>query len=152
LIAKGENMASKEKIVREGQKTYWERKLNQRIEVLKGKEFETDKIEKDTVVKKIRAKIRETKSRLRTIDEKEKKIEEMARIREEKKAAPAKVKTKKEKPSEKAPAEAKSKKKKKKEEKKEKAEVESMETKKTADEEKAEEPEDKAKEEKKEVK
>jgi len=116
LIAKGEHMASKEKGVREGQKTYWERKLSQRIEILTGNELAADMIEKDTVIKKIRAKIRETINRLKTIENKEKKIEEMARIKEERKAAPPKEKPKKEKASEKAPAE-KAKKKKKKEEK-----------------------------------
>jgi len=115
LIAKGEHMASKEKNVREGQKTYWERKLSQRIEVLTGDGLETDMIDKDIAVKKLRAKIRETLHRLRTIESKEKKIEEMARVKEEKKAAPLKEKSKKEKASEKPPADAKAKKKKKEE-------------------------------------
>ncbi len=141
-------MASKGKTEQEGQKAYWQRKLSQRIEVLTGMGIDAVQIEKDTTVKKIRAKIRDTVNRLRAIDSKEKQIEEMARLREEKKAAPPKEKSKKDKAAEKAAAEAKPKKKKKKED----AGDQPAEAKKAAVTEEAKQPETKPEEEKKAVK
>ncbi|MGC9324982.1 MAG: hypothetical protein ACP5G0_09590, partial [Desulfomonilia bacterium] len=111
-------MASKGRTVREGQKTYWENKLSQRIGELNEKGIQQDSVEKDPVIKKIRAKLRETNARLVAISGREAKIEEMARLREEKKAAPPKEKKK---AGKEAPVEAKTKKKEK-GEKKEKPE------------------------------
>ncbi|MBW1700942.1 MAG: hypothetical protein JRJ50_02260, partial [Deltaproteobacteria bacterium] len=53
-------MASKSKETREGQKAYWENKLNQRMSILAEKGIESGKIAKDPAVKKIRARIRQT--------------------------------------------------------------------------------------------
>jgi hypothetical protein len=107
-------MASKLRISRESQKAYWEDKLNKRKEELTGLGIEGAKIEKDTIVKKLKAKVRESTFRITAIGAREKKLEDMARTREEKKAAPPKEKGKK---AEAAPVEdTKSKKKKKKEE------------------------------------
>ena len=85
-------MGSKEKAARLEQKVYWEEKLNQRLSLLTDKGAESEKIAKDTTVKKLRAKVRETDKRLRAIEGKEKKLEEMAKIKAEKLAAPKKEK------------------------------------------------------------
>lgn len=106
-------MASKLRSVREAQKAYWVEKLSQRRAELSEKGIDGSQIEKDSVVKKLKAKINDTNIRLAAIEANEQKLVDMARIREEKKAAPQKEKGKK------APApvvEAKPKKKKKKEE------------------------------------
>jgi len=78
---KGKNMASKSFEAKENQKEYWGSKLNQRLSFLTGRGFEPGKIAKDTIVRKFRAKMRETESRLKTIALKAKKVEEMARIK-----------------------------------------------------------------------
>ena len=85
---KGVAMASKLMKVREDQKAHWELKLKQRLDVLKGNGTSDSRIDKDTVVRKIKAKIKETASRIRAIIAKDEKIKEMARVKEEKKAAP----------------------------------------------------------------
>jgi len=88
-------MASKLRSAREAQKAFWEAELGRRIEFLNGKGFDDDMVARDTAVKKIKAKIRETAFRLSTIAAYEKKLEDMARLKEEKKAALPKVKGKK---------------------------------------------------------
>ena len=107
-------MASKLRISRESQKAYWEDRLARRKEELSGQGLEGNKIDKDSIVRKLKAKVRESTFRITAIGAREKKLEDMTRIREEKKAAPPKEKGRK---AEAAPVEeAKSKKKKKKEE------------------------------------
>jgi len=88
-------MPSKSKTARLEQKAYWEEKLAQRLSALAEKGFPPEKIARDTAVKQLRARIRETGARLRVISEREKKAEEMARARAEKTAAPKMKKTKK---------------------------------------------------------
>ena len=118
-------MASKEKAARLEQKVHWDEKLNQRLSLLADKGTDSEKIAKDTTVRQLRAKIRETDKRLRAIEEKEKKIEAMAKIKAEKLAVPKKEKGKKGKTSKDDLADSKrQKKKKKKKEKKEKKEKE----------------------------
>ena len=113
-------MASKEKTARLEQKVYWEEKLDQRLSLLADKGAGSEKISKDTTVRQLRAKIRETDKRLKAIEEKEKKLEEMAKARAEKLADPKKEKGKKGKASKEQPADSKrQQKKKKKKEKKE---------------------------------
>ncbi len=107
-------MASKEKTARLVQRVYWEEKLNQRLSMLADKGAESEKIAKDTTVKKLRAKMRETDKRLKAIEGKEKKLEDMAKIKAEKLAAPKKEKDKKGKVSEEQTAESKRQQKKKK--------------------------------------
>jgi hypothetical protein len=107
-------MASKSKEAREGQKEYWGNKLNKWLSFLAEKGFEPEKIAKDTTVRKIRAKIRETESRLKTIAGVEKKTEEMAKIKAQKEAVPKEEKGKKKKEVEKAPEASKRQQKKKK--------------------------------------
>jgi hypothetical protein len=110
-------MASKDKESRLGQMSYWEEQLNQRLALLTEKGVASEKIAKDTEIKKIRAKIRDTRDRIAAIEKKEKKLEEMAKTKAEKAAMPKKSKKKKK--GEGAPAESKrQQKKKKKKEKK----------------------------------
>jgi hypothetical protein len=111
-------MASKAKESRLEQRHYWDEQLEQRLSLLTEKGLEADAISRDTTVRKLRAKIRETGQRLRAIEGKEKKAEEMARVKAEKLAAPKKEKSSKKKVVEEQSAESKrqQKKKKKKEE------------------------------------
>lgn len=92
---KEKDMVSKSFESRENQKEYWGSKLNQRLSFLTEKGFEPGKIAKDVTVRKLRAKLRETGSRLKTIASKEKKVKEMARIKAENAAAPKEEKKKK---------------------------------------------------------
>jgi len=113
-------MASKDKVARDTQKTYWEGALSRRLEALKESGLERGEIAKDTYVRKIRAEMRKIGARLAVIDKKEKKIEEMAKIKAEKALAATKAKVKKTKEEEETPEESKRQKKlKKKMEKKE---------------------------------
>jgi hypothetical protein len=90
-------MASKSKEVRIEQRKYWENKLDQRLEVLAEKGLKPQETAKDPAVKKIRAHLRETEARLRSITSLEAKVEEMARVKAEKAAAPKEKKGKKDK-------------------------------------------------------
>ena len=83
-------MASKDRAARKEQKLYWENQLSRRLEVLTEKGLESGRIAKDPTVKKIRARLRKTETRLKAIDELAKKNEEMI----EAKAAKAEEKTK----------------------------------------------------------
>jgi hypothetical protein len=105
-------MASKLRNSRETQKAYWVEKLNKRVEQLTGQGIDAKKIEKDTVVRQLKAKVRESSFRLVAIDGMTKKLVDMEKLREEKKAAPPKIKGKK---AEAAPVEESKTKKKKKE-------------------------------------
>jgi len=100
---KEKDMASKSLESRENQKEYWGSKLNQRLSFLTEKGFESDKIARDSIVRKFRAKIRETESRLKTIAGKENKVAEMAKIKAEKMATPKQEKVKKKKGAAKTP-------------------------------------------------
>ena len=75
-------MASKSKGAREHQKAYWKGKLDQRIAFLKDQGVTQESTLKDSGIRHIRAKIRETERRLRAIESKENKGEEVARLRE----------------------------------------------------------------------
>jgi hypothetical protein len=88
-------MASKLMKSRDLQQGYWDKKLSQRKEILASMGKSPAEIEKDTVVRGLKAKVRETKSRIKAINAKDAKIVEMARVKEEKKATPPKVKGKK---------------------------------------------------------
>jgi hypothetical protein len=81
-------MPSKTKTARESQKEYWENKLTQRIGVLTEKGLEQSQIAKDTAVKKIRAELRKTEARLKTIADLEQKAAQMAKMKAEKMATP----------------------------------------------------------------
>jgi hypothetical protein len=126
-IREGENMGSKLKKTQLGRKEQYERRLANRLSVLSGRKIEPSRIEKDPLVKNLRANIAATEARLKAIAKIEQRTAELAKIKAEKAApaAPAKPaeggKEKgKEKEPKKAPAEGKEKKeKKKKEDKKE---------------------------------
>ncbi|MGM0426903.1 MAG: hypothetical protein ACQEQ7_06670 [Thermodesulfobacteriota bacterium] len=109
-------MVSKSKETRVEQKAFWEKKLHQRLSALEEKGVSPEKKAKDTTVRSLRAKLRETDKRLGVITEGEKKVEEMARLKAEKLAVPKQGKPKKGKKAktEEPPAESKRQKKKKK--------------------------------------
>ena len=88
-------MASKDKTARLSQKALYEKQLNARIFSLKEKGIASASIAKDTVVRNLRAMLRETEKRLSAIAALEAKKDEMARIKAEKLAAPKKEKVKK---------------------------------------------------------
>jgi len=115
-------MVSKGKEERLAQRRYWEDQLKQRLSELNDKGLASDKVTKDTTVRKLRAKIRETDERLKVIETKDQKVVEMAKAKAEKLAAPKVKKSGKKKAAEDKPAESKrQQKKKKKKESKDKA-------------------------------
>ena len=81
-------MPSKTKEARLQQKTYFERKLAERLSLLGEKGLDSKQITRDSAVKKIRAQIRETNERLKAIEGREQKIEEMTKAKAEKSAVP----------------------------------------------------------------
>jgi len=83
-------MGSKQKQTQNKQKACLERNLKDRLAVLSEKGIESREIDKDTLVKKLRANIRAINTRLKAIDANEKKTEELAMIKVEKASAPRK--------------------------------------------------------------
>jgi hypothetical protein len=118
-------MGSKQKQTQMGQKAKFEQKLEDRLSSLSKKGIESPRIDKDTHVKKLRAKIRAINDRLKAIAANEKRTEELAKIKAERAAAPPKDRERgKRKKAKEAPEEGKAKKKKpEKTEKPEKAEM-----------------------------
>lgn len=99
------------------QKANLERKLENRLKLLSEKGIESPDINKDVLVKKLRANIKAVNARLIAIADIEKKTEELAKMKAEKAALPAKEKgSAKTKKAEETPAGGKEKKKKKKNE------------------------------------
>jgi hypothetical protein len=116
-------MGSKHKQSRMEQKASFERRLEDRLSYLSQKGIESPKIDKDVIVKKLRADINAVNTRLKWIADNEKRTEELARIKVEKTAAPRKDQEGgKDKKSKEAPAEGKGKKKKKEDNNPEKSE------------------------------
>lgn len=111
---KGKEMGSEEKEARLAQRRYWDEQLAQRLSLLGEKGLDADKISRDVTVRKLRAKVRETGQRLKAIEGKEQKAEEMAKIKAEKLAAPKIKKSDKKKVVEEQTAESKRQQKKKK--------------------------------------
>jgi outer membrane biosynthesis protein TonB len=150
-------MGSKNKEAQGRQKAYFERRLEERLSFLAKKGIESPGIEKNTLVKKLRANIRAINDRLKAIAGNERRTEELAKIKAEKAALPPLPKDKaagKEKPSKEAPAEGKEKKKKKEKEKGQDQEQKPMQEKeqKPEEEKKPEKKQEKKKEKKKEKK
>jgi outer membrane biosynthesis protein TonB len=113
-------MGSRNKEAQGRQKAYFERRLGERLSFLANKGIESPGIEKDALVKKLRANIRAINDRLKAIANNEKRTEGLAKIKAEKAAAAAVPKDqaeKKGKSSKEAPPEGKEKKKKKEKEK-----------------------------------
>ena len=96
-------MPSKIKEARVEQKDYLEVKLKERLAILAEQGIEPQRAAKDTAVRKIRAELRATTSRLAVIEGKEKKIEDMAKKKAEKNEKPSKEKSKKAKSTEDQP-------------------------------------------------
>jgi hypothetical protein len=114
-------MGSKQKQTRMNQKAYFERRLEDRLSSLSKKGIESPRIDKDPLVKKLRAKIRAVNDRLKAITANEKRTEGLAKIKAERAAAPKDQARGKGKKAKEVPAEGKAKKKK--PEKPEKTEV-----------------------------
>jgi hypothetical protein len=106
-------MASKSRETRLKQKAEWEVKLQKRLALLAEKGADEKKIARDVLVKEFKAKIKESRVRLRVIDATEKRTAELATIKAERLARP-KEKTSKAKKVAELPPESKPKKKKKK--------------------------------------
>ena len=83
-------MELKRKQMQIRQKAYFEQRLQNRLSFLSGKGIELPKSDKDPLVKKLKANIRAIDRRLRLIADNEKRTEEMANIKAERAAAPAK--------------------------------------------------------------
>ena len=88
-------MPSKTEESRTNQRGHLKNELNRRVSFLAEKGLEPQKVSKDTEVRRLRAKLRETESRLRSIAGKKEKLEEMARLKAEKLARPKEDKNKK---------------------------------------------------------
>ena len=113
-------MGSRKKEAQGRQKAYFERRLEERLSFLAKKGVEAPGIDKDVLVKKLRANIRAINDRLTAIAGNEKRTEELAKIKAEKAALPPLPKDQQEgkgKKSKEAPEEGKEKKKKKEKEK-----------------------------------
>ncbi len=118
-------MASKSKVTRIIQKELLEKKLAERVALLTGRGKDSSAIDKDGVVRMLKAKIRKNKARLTAIAAMTQKIEEKTKSKAAKLAAPRmeKIKEKTAEEAEEEPAESKrqQKKKQKKEQKESKA-------------------------------
>lgn len=108
-------MASESRETRLKQKAEWEVKLQKRLAFLAEKGADEKKIARDVLVKEFKAKMKESRVRLRAIDATEKRTAELATIKAERLARPKEETSKAKKVAE-LPPEAKPKKKKKKEE------------------------------------
>ncbi|MEW5949273.1 MAG: hypothetical protein AB1711_07650 [Thermodesulfobacteriota bacterium] len=108
-------MASESRETRLKQKAGWEVKLQKRLALLVEKGADKKKIVRDALVKELKAKIKESRARLRAIDATEKRTAELATIKAERLARPKEEAPKSKKVAA-PPPEAKPKKKKKKEE------------------------------------
>jgi len=83
-------MALKWKKIQMRQKAQVEQELQNRLSFLSGKGIEARKIDKDPLVKKLRAHIKAVGKRLKVIADNEKKMEDMAKIKAARAAAPPK--------------------------------------------------------------
>ena len=81
-------MPSKSREARDEQKEYWEGQLKLRLTLLNEKGLPSEKVDKDPMVRKIKAQLRSTGRRMVVIERQRKKIEEMARIKAEKMEGP----------------------------------------------------------------
>jgi hypothetical protein len=91
-IIEEEGMGLKRKQTLMQQQAYFEHRLKERLSFLAGKGVKSPKIDKDTLVRKLQADIRAVKNRLRAVADNEKRTAEMAKIKEERAAAPPKEK------------------------------------------------------------
>jgi hypothetical protein len=108
-------MASESKETRLQQKTALEAKLQKRLALLAGNGLDEKRIARDVLVKELKAKLKETASRLRAIDANVKRTADLAATKAERLAKPKEETVKAKKAAPEPPPEAKVKKKKKKE-------------------------------------
>lgn len=108
-------MTSERRETRLKQKAQWEEKLKKRLALLAENGIEEKRIGRDTLVRELKAKIKESDARVKAIDAKEKRTADLAAKKAEKLAAPKEEAPKKKK-AEEPPPEAKAKKTKKKKE------------------------------------
>ena len=106
-------MGSKQKPAQLEHKVQFEKQLAERLAYLNDQGMEPERINKDMLVKKLKAKVKAINVRLRAIDANDKRTEELAQIKAEKLAAPRTESKGKKKP-EPVPAKSEEKKKKKK--------------------------------------
>jgi len=109
-------MSSESRETRLSQKAQWEAQLGRRTALLSGKGIDEKKIARDVLVKKLKAKIRESQVRLDAIAANVKRTEELAAAKAARLATPKEEAPKPQKAPEPPAEEAKPKKKKKKEE------------------------------------
>lgn len=83
-------MGLKRKQMQMRQKAYVEQNLQNRLTFLSGKGIEARKINKDPLVRELRADVKAVNIRLRRIADDEKRTEEMTKIKAERAAAPKK--------------------------------------------------------------
>jgi hypothetical protein len=83
-------MGSKHRQAQNGRKASFERNLKNRLALLSSRGIESREMDKDALVKKLRANIEAVNNRLKVIDASEKKTAELARMKAEKTAAPPK--------------------------------------------------------------
>ena len=86
-------MGSKLKTTQMNRKAFYEEKLARRMALLAEKQVEPAKVEKDPVLKSLRANIQAVSGRLKAIENHEKRTLELAKIKEEKAAAAKAEKT-----------------------------------------------------------
>ena len=83
-------MRLKRKQMQLRQKAYFEQKLKDRLSFLSRKGIEAPKVDKDSLVRKLKGSIRAVNNRLRLIADHEKRTEEVAKIKADRAAAPPK--------------------------------------------------------------
>jgi len=113
---KEKTMASESKETRLKQKATLEAKLKKRLALLAEKGLDEKKIARDTIVKELKAKLKETAARLRAIAANVQRTAELAALKAERLAKPTEETPKAKKAAPEPPPDAKAKKKKKKEE------------------------------------
>lgn len=109
-------MGSESKETRLKQKATLEAKLQKRMTLLTGKGLDEKKIARDALVKELKAKLKETATRLRAIAANVQRTVELAALKAERMAKPKEEPPKAKKAAPEPPPEAKTKKKKKKDE------------------------------------
>ena len=83
-------MGSKRKQMLMQQRASFEQTLQERLSFLSGKGVQSPKVDKDTIVRKLKADIKAVNNRLRTVAANEKRSEEMAKIKADRESAPRK--------------------------------------------------------------
>jgi len=72
------------------QRASFEQTLQERLSFLSGKGVQSLKVDKDTIVRKLKADIKAVNNRLRTVAGNDKRSEEMAKIKADRESAPRK--------------------------------------------------------------